>query len=60
MSLLAAILYAVAGPLAEIIDNASSNEYDKHRELQSMLRLSRAISDARVAHFIQLQLQKDK
>ncbi len=43
-----AILAAIAGPLAQIIENAMSDNYDKDKELQAMLDLGRAIADARL------------
>ncbi len=50
--MIAAILSAIAGPLAEIIENAVSDNYDKNKELQAMLKLGRAVSDARIAHLL--------
>ncbi len=41
------ILLAIAGPVAQIIENAISDNYDKNKELQALLDMGRAISDAR-------------
>lgn len=50
--MIAAILSAIAGPIADIIENATSDNYDKEKELQALLRLGRAVSDARIAHLL--------
>ncbi len=45
--MIAEILLAIAGPIAKIIENAISDSYDKQKELQALLDMGRAISDAR-------------
>ncbi len=45
---MAELLAALALPLAKIIENALSDSYDKDKELQAMLEMGRAISDARM------------
>jgi len=49
---IASILAALAGPLAELIENAISDDYDKEKELQALLKIGRAVSDARIAHLL--------
>lgn len=49
---IASLLIAFAGPIAELIDNAMSDDYDKEKELQALLRIGRAVSDARMEHLL--------
>jgi hypothetical protein len=42
-----AILIAIAGPIAKLVENAIGDSYDKDVELQALLDMGRAISDAR-------------
>lgn len=47
------ILIAIAGPIARIVENATSDNYDKQKELDAMLDLEKAVYDARMRALLQ-------
>ncbi len=51
--MLAEILAALVGPIAKLVENAISDNYDKEAELKAMLEMARAISDARMKVLLQ-------